>query len=202
MIRSVLAVDDQTSTRVLTVPNAITVVRLACIPVFLWLLFARDNRAAAGWLLGALGATDWVDGFIARRFDQVSVLGKVLDPFADRALFIICGGAIIIDGSIPIWYALAIVAREAIIGAVLVALTFSGMKRFDVTWVGKTATFLNMFAFPLFLAQHSTLGWHRGGGIAAWCFAVPGLVLSYWSAITYVPTMRHALAEGRKERIT
>ena len=66
MLRTALAVDDQTSKRVVTIPNVITFVRLLCIPVFLWLLFGRENRAAAGWLLGVLGMTDWVDGFLAR----------------------------------------------------------------------------------------------------------------------------------------
>ena len=71
-----------------TVPNAITVVRLACIPWFLWLLFEEGNRTDAALLLGTLGATDWVDGWIARRFDQVSEVGKLLDPTADRLLLV------------------------------------------------------------------------------------------------------------------
>src|SRR5690242_3941096 len=87
----------------LTVPNAITVVRLLCLPLFVWLLFGREHRAAAAWLLGGLGATDWVDGFLARRWHQVSELGKVLDPTADRLLFIVGVGSIIIDGSAPLW---------------------------------------------------------------------------------------------------
>lgn len=203
MLRSVLAAEqgDIGDARLVTVPNAITVVRLACIPIFLVLLFARDDRASAAWLLGALGATDWVDGFLARRLHQVSALGKVLDPFADRLLFIVCGGAIVIDGAIPRWYAIAVIGRELVIGVALIALTFAGMKRFDVTFIGKTATLLNMVAFPLFLVSHSTVGWHRGAEVGAWCFAVPGLILSYWSAITYVPMMRRALHEGRKERL-
>ena len=80
--------------RILTVPNAITLVRLACIPLFLWLLFAQDDRASAAWLLGVVGATDWVDGYAARHLHQVSELGKVLDPTADRLVFIVCVGAI------------------------------------------------------------------------------------------------------------
>ena len=69
---------------ILTVPNLVTVIRLACVPLFCWLLFERNDRTAAAWLLAVLGATDWVDGYLARRLHQVSELGKVLDPTADR----------------------------------------------------------------------------------------------------------------------
>ena len=74
--------------RIVTVPNAITLVRLACIPLFLWLLFGADRQTASALLLGVLGATDWVDGFVARRYHQVSTVGKVLDPVADRVLVV------------------------------------------------------------------------------------------------------------------
>ena len=69
---------------IFTVPNLVSLVRILMIPAFLWLLFGRDDPAAAGWLLGGIGATDWVDGYLARRLDQVSEIGKVLDPLADR----------------------------------------------------------------------------------------------------------------------
>ena len=77
---------DEGLDRILTVPNVITMVRLLCIPVFLWLLFGLHEQTAAAILLAVLGATDWVDGFVARRYGQVSTLGKVLDPTADRLL--------------------------------------------------------------------------------------------------------------------
>ena len=184
----------------LTVPNAITMVRLACIPVFVWLLFGRDNRAAAAGLLAVLGATDWMDGFVARRWHQVSELGKVLDPTADRLLLIVGVGSIIIDGAAPLWFAWAVVVREVVVGGTLVVLTMAGMERFDVRWVGKAGTFALMFAFPLFLASHSTLGWADTAGVLAWVFAIPGLFFSWWSAATYVPVARRALAEGRRNR--
>jgi len=89
---------------VATVPNLITLLRLCCLPVFLWLLLGRDDRAAAAWLLGGLGATDWVDGWVARRFDQVSEFGKMFDPTADRLLFLVAIVAILVDGSAPAWF--------------------------------------------------------------------------------------------------
>ena len=76
--------DEVVSDRILTIPNVITIARLLCLPVFLWLLLHDENRAAGAWLLGALGATDFVDGYVARHFHQTSALGKVLDPVADR----------------------------------------------------------------------------------------------------------------------
>jgi len=85
--------------RILTVPNVITVVRLLCVPIFLWLLFDQHKRAEAAFFLGALGATDFADGYIARHFNQVSTVGKILDPTADRILLIVGVSAILIDGA-------------------------------------------------------------------------------------------------------
>src|SRR5690349_8874106 len=98
---------DRGTDRILTVPNLITLVRLACLPVFVWLLLGEENVAAAGWLLAGLGATDWVDGYIARRFHQVSTVGKILDPVADRLLFFTAIVAIIISGDAPLWFCIA-----------------------------------------------------------------------------------------------
>jgi cardiolipin synthase len=178
----------------------LSVVRLCCIPVFVWLLFGRDHRAAAGWLLGALGATDWVDGWIARRFHQVSELGKVLDPVADRLLLIVGGVSAIVDGSVPLVVAIIVVTREVLVGGTLLAASLAGMKRFDVQWAGKAGTFCLMFAVPLFIGGHSTLSYDALLTVLAWGFTVPGLVLSWYAAATYVPTMRRALAAGRAER--
>src|SRR2546426_4188988 len=98
--------------RLLTLPNVISVLRLACVPVFLWLLFDQHDRAGAAWLLGGLGATDWVDGYVARHFGQVSTVGKVLDPTADRVLLVVGVVAILVDGSVPAWIAWIAIVRE------------------------------------------------------------------------------------------
>jgi cardiolipin synthase (CMP-forming) len=181
-----------------TVPNLITLIRLCCLPLFLWLLFARDNRQGAAWLLGTLGATDWVDGYIARRFNQVSEFGKMFDPTADRFLFIVGIAAIIIDGSAPLWFCWLVVIREVVLGGTIAGLTlFGGMERFDVTWWGKTATFLLMFAFPAFLLGASDFSFGRGFEIAAWIAGIPGLILSYYTAMAYIPTIAAHLRSGR-----
>lgn len=186
---------DRGEDRILTVPNAITVVRLSLMPVFLWLLFGREDRATAAWLLAGLGITDFLDGWIARRFHQVSNLGKILDPVADRLLFILGVGGIVIDGSVPLWFAVAVLVREGLVGGATIALGLLGVRRIDVTWFGKAYTLLLMLAFPLFLASHSTLGWADGARTAAWAFGIPGLALCWWSAVLYVPIALRALQE-------
>lgn len=196
------ATDASTSAedRILTLPNVISVVRLACLPLFLWLLFGQDNRAAAAWLLAALGATDWIDGYIARHFHQVSALGKVLDPIADRLLFIVGVGGIVIDGSCPVWIAVAVLVREVVVSAATVGLAAMGARRIDVTWFGKAGTFGLMVAFPLFLASHSTLGWADTAEVLAWVAVIPALILSYIALAMYVPLGLRALREGRADR--
>jgi cardiolipin synthase len=190
-----------TSNRIVTIPNLLSLVRLACLPWFVWLLLVQDDRANAAWLLGALGATDWIDGYIARHFDQVSELGKVLDPTADRLLFLVGVGGIIIDGSAPVWFSVLVLAREALLGVTLVVLTLMGMERFDVRWAGKAGTFLLMFAFPFFLMGRAGDNWfEQTCSVAAWVVGIPGLVISYYAAFRYVPVMRQALAAGRRAK--
>ena len=188
------------SDRIFTVPNLITLVRLSCLPLFLWLLFSVEDRAGAAWLLGALGATDWVDGWVARRFNQQSSFGAIFDPAVDRGLFIVAVLAILIDRSMPPWFAVAILIREISVALVMVVATAFGMQRFAVSAWGKRYTFLLMFAVPLLL-----LGADAGRGadyvkIGAWLFAIPGITLSYLTAIAYIPEIRHNLRAGREAR--
>ena len=186
--------------RILTVPNVITFLRLALLPVFLWLLFVEEDRATAAALLAVLGATDFLDGYIARHFNQVSNLGKVLDPVADRLIFIVGGGAILIDGSVPTWFAVLVLVREILVSVATVAIAAMGARRIDVTWFGKAGTFGLMCAFPLFLAGASTVWWADFAQAAAWMCGIPGLVFSYYAALTYIPLGRRALREGRADR--
>jgi cardiolipin synthase len=197
-----LAVDgvvNSSSHRILTLPNFITLIRLACLPWFLWLLFGAEDRAAAGWLLAALGITDWVDGYLARHLGQTSELGKVLDPVADRLLFFVGAGGILIDGSVPAWFAIVVLVRETLVGGTTVILAMLGARRIDVTWWGKAGTFGLMVAFPLFLAANSDLSWAGVADEMAWAAGIPGLALSLYAAARYVPLARQALAEGRAD---
>jgi cardiolipin synthase (CMP-forming) len=186
--------------RIATIPNVLSLIRLLCVPLFIWLLFGRHERYHAALLLAALGTTDWIDGYVARHFHQESNLGKILDPTADRLLLFTGVLGILIDGSVPVWVAVATIAREGLVSIAAVTLAVAGARRMDVQWVGKAGTFGLLVAFPLFLASHSTVGWHHTAGSLAWICAVPGLLFSYYAAITYVPLARQALADGRAER--
>src|ERR1700730_1961423 len=200
---SVAAEAGATADRILTIPNAFTVLRLLCVPVFLWLLFGHHphDRYGAALLLAALGVTDWVDGYLARHLHQVSTVGKILDPTADRIMLGVGVLAILIDGSVPVWIGVIVIAREALVGTAVVGLAAAGARRMDVQWAGKAGTFGMMLAFPLFLAGHSTVGWHRTAEALAWCCVLPGLAFSLYAAVTYVPLARRALAEGRSGRL-
>ena len=186
--------------RIVTIPNVISIVRLACVPLFLWLLFGRDDRLAAAWLLAGLGATDWVDGYIARHFHQVSNLGKVLDPTADRIMLAVGVIALMVDGSVPTWVGVLTLVREVLVSAAVLLLAALGARRIDVQWVGKAGTFALMFAYPLFLLSHAGTSVDDPARAAAWFCAIPGLVLSYYAAATYLPLAREALAEGRAQK--
>lgn len=178
-----------------TIPNLVSLTRILAIPVFLWLLLGRDDPAAAGWLLGAIGATDWVDGYLARRLDQVSEVGKVLDPVADRGAVAaaVIGGWV--SGALPWPIALAIVAREAVVSAGALLLAARTRDKIAVRPLGKAATLALYVAIPSFLIFEGTgqaiFGW------VAWVFVVPGLLLYYAVAAQYAGDVRGLLARDR-----
>lgn len=165
----------------LTIPNLISLIRLGLIPVFLWLLFGKDNPFAAGWLLGFIGATDWIDGYLARKLDQVSEVGKFLDPLADRlavATAVIAG--LIADVLSP-WFAWPLIVREVIVGIGAVVVALKGHTKLAVRDMGKLATLLLYFAVAWFFVG-SQWEWAT---VLAWIAAVPGLVLYYIVAFQY-----------------
>ena len=187
--------------QVLTAPNLITLLRLLCLPIFLWLLFSVEDKAGAAWLLGALGSTDWVDGWVARKFGQQSSFGAVFDPTVDRGMFIVAVLAIVIDQSMPLWFAVAVLIREISVAAAMVIATAFGMQRFSVSIWGKRYTFLLMFAVPLMLLAADD---GRGADLVrtgAWTFAIPGIILSYTTALGYIPEIRRNLRLGREARL-
>jgi cardiolipin synthase len=193
-------VDDEGLDRILTAPNVITMVRLLCIPIFLWLLFGAHRQTAAAVLLAVLGATDWVDGFVARRYGQVSTFGKVLDPTADRILVGTAVISIMVYGAVPLWFGLATIAREVLVSAMVLLLASLGAARIDVLWVGKAGTFGLMFAYPTFLLGYGTAGWQEPIRIIGWVTGLIGLGLAWWAAGSYIGPARRALREGRAAR--
>ena len=169
-------------------------------PVFLWLLFSADDRWTAAWLWGAVGVTDWVDGWWARKFDAVSELGKLLDPVTDRAVLIVGIAAVGVDGAVPWWLVVLALTREVLVAVAGLLLGALGARRIDVTWWGKCATFGLYFAFPLLLAGASEAGSADWFWWAGWVCAVPSLLYSYLSALQYIPLGLEALRSGRVDK--
>jgi len=188
--------EDAGLDRIVTIPNALSLGRLACVPLFLWLLFGRENRVGAALLLGGLGATDWVDGYVARHFNQVSDLGKILDPVADRILLVVGMVAIAVDGSVPLAIFWLAIAREVLVAGTTLVLGALGARRIDVSWAGKAGTLLMMVAFPLFLWGHR----HGAATAVAWPLSIAGLIMGWYAAATYVAPAMKALREGRAAR--
>jgi cardiolipin synthase (CMP-forming) len=186
--------------RVLTIPNLVTLVRFCGIGVFVWLLFGADRQTIAAVLLAVLGATDWVDGFVARRFHQVSNLGKIIDPVADRMLVATAVISVLVQGAAPIWFGVATIAREVVVSAAVLLLASLGAERIDVLFVGKAGTFGLMFAYPAFLLSYGNAGWQGPIRVIAWVTGAVGLTLAWVAAGAYVPVALKALRSGRAGR--
>jgi cardiolipin synthase len=191
---------DPARSRILTVPNVISVLRLLCVPVFLWLLWKPDPaRRAAAVLLAVLGATDWIDGWIARHYDQGSELGKILDPTADRVLLVAAAIALLFEDlpvgvDVVLWIVLI---REVLVAVATIVLAAAGARRIDVVWAGKAGTLAIMFALPAFLIADAAPSVEFFFNLVGWGFAIGGIVLGYIAAAKYVPAARAALREGR-----
>jgi cardiolipin synthase len=180
--------------RVLTIPNALSAARLAGVPVFLWLVLGPRTATADYWAVALLiiaGATDWLDGKLARALNQGSRLGQVLDPAADRLYIAATIVALAVRGIIPWWLVAVLAVRELVVGGALTVLKRRvGFGTLQVSLVGKTATLCLLYAFPLlFLGDHP--GW--GGTLArvlGWAFAIWGTVLYWWAAFLYLAQVR------------
>ena len=185
--------------RVLTVPNLISLARIILLGVFCWLLFGPDLRIQATVVLMVVGVTDFLDGYIARRFHQVSTLGKVLDPVADRLVLVTAVIAIAVYGAVPGWLAGLVLGRELAVSVAVLVLAALGAKRIDVLWVGKAGTFGLFCCFPFFLLGDEDASWAHVLTDVTWVAVVPALILSFVAAGAYVPLARQALAERRAE---
>jgi cardiolipin synthase (CMP-forming) len=169
-----------------TVPNALSVLRLLGVPLFLWLLLGPHADAWALVVLAVSGFTDWLDGVLARRLDQMSAIGALLDPLADRLYILATLAGLVLRHVIPLWLAVVIVGRDALVGVALPLLRRAGYGPPAVHYLGKAATFCLLYAFPLLL-----LGTYHGtaADIArplAWAFTVWGTALYVWSGVVYL----------------
>jgi cardiolipin synthase len=165
----------------LTVPNLVSVARLAGVPLFLWLLLGPHEDGWAVAVIAVGGTSDWVDGYLARRLGQVSRIGELLDPLADRLYILATLLALTIRDVIPWQFAAALLAREVVLGACLPVLRRYGYGPPPVHYLGKTATFILLAALPMLLlafVSEGAAGWAHPVG---WALAWWGLVL-YWIA--------------------
>jgi cardiolipin synthase len=182
--------------RILTIPNALSVLRLLGVPVFLWLLLGPHRD---GWALGVLAAsgfTDWADGVLARKLNQTSRFGAMLDPLADRLYILATLVGLVLRHLIPLWLALVIVGRDVLLAGVLAILRQHGYGPPAVHYLGKAATFCLLYAFPLLLIgnYHGTVP-----DIArptAWAFTIWGTSLYLYAGVVYVLHARELVRKG------
>jgi cardiolipin synthase (CMP-forming) len=188
--------DGSSSTRVVTVPNLLSFLRIALIPLFVALIVDPDTTGLGLLLFAAVAATDWVDGFLARRLGQVSELGKILDPTADRLAMAAALVALAVRGVFPWWAAALILVRDAAVLAVGVGLLIGRRVRLDVRPIGKVATFTLMIA--VVWISWGNLGYALDDAALAlgWVSFAAGIVEYYVAAGLYVGDVRRALAEA------
>jgi cardiolipin synthase len=187
---------EVTTNRILTVPNLISFARLALVPVFLWLLLVPREPWADLLALAVLAGsafTDWLDGYLARRWNQISRLGQLLDPVADRLYIVATVVAFVVRDIIPWWFALLIVLRDVVLAGLIPVLRRFGLGPLPVHFLGKAATFNLLYAFPLLL-----LGEFDGalGSVAlvfGWAFAIWGAGLYWAAAVLYLEEARRLI---------
>ncbi|MEV4557975.1 CDP-alcohol phosphatidyltransferase family protein [Kitasatospora sp. NPDC049285] len=172
--------------RVLTIPNLLSMARLVGVPIFLWLVLwpVFGGPTNDGWAIVVLmlsGVSDYLDGKLARRWGQISRLGQLLDPAADRLYIVSTLVGLTWREILPWWVTALLVAREVFVGVVLLRLNRAGYGPLNVSFLGKAATFNLMYAFPLLLLGVGD-GWvHRVAGVVSWAFIWWGTTL-YWGA--------------------
>lgn len=185
--------------RVLTLPNVLSVLRLAGIPLFLWLILGPRFDVLALVVLALSGVSDWLDGKLARAWRQVSRLGQLLDPFADRLYILSTLAAFVVRGVIPLWFAVALVARDVLLALCLPVLRRYGYGPPPVHFLGKAATFNLLYAFPLLLLSVADSAVAAVAQPIGWAFAAWGAALYWWAGGLYVVQVATLIAAARRE---
>jgi cardiolipin synthase len=189
-------VTTESGDRVWTVPNALSFTRLLGVPLFLWLVLAEYDWWALGILIFA-GLSDWLDGKLARILNQASRLGTLLDPAADRLYVFATLIGLTVREIVPLWLTVALVAREAFMGLVLLVVRRYGYGSLPVHFVGKSATLALLYAFPLLLLGDQPGGVGTVAKIIGWSFAIWGTALYWWAAVLYAAQVRRLAPSGR-----
>jgi cardiolipin synthase len=183
------------SHRVLTIPNVISIVRLAGVPLFLWLVLGPE---ADGWALAVLfvsGVSDWADGYLARRLHQTSKVGEILDPVADRLYILATVIGLGMRDIIPWWFAVLLPARDAFLGCLVPFLRTRGYSALPVHFLGKAATANLLYSFPLLLLGDGTGTLPTLAKVFGWAFAIWGTGLYWWAGLLYAWQVHKLLAD-------
>ncbi|MFG3257737.1 CDP-alcohol phosphatidyltransferase family protein [Streptomyces sp. NPDC048172] len=184
--------------RVLTIPNILSMARLVGVPLFLWLILwpVFDGPNCDGWallLLAFSGVSDYLDGKLARRWNQVSSLGRILDPAADRLYILSTLVGLTWREILPLWLTVVLLARELLLLVMVWVLDRHGYAPPQVNFLGKAATFNLMYAFPLLLLSDGS-GWVASlAAIFGWAFAGWGTALYWWAGVLYVVQVRRLI---------
>jgi cardiolipin synthase (CMP-forming) len=188
----------QAPRRVWTVPNLVSFLRLIGVPLFLYLFLAAHAEVAALVVLAVGGTSDWVDGYLARRLRQVSRLGELLDPLADRLYILATLLALSARGVTPWLFTGALLLRDLVLLLCLVVLRRYGYEPLPVHYLGKTATFILLTAFPVLLLAHASRGAATVAWPTGWALALWGLAL-YWAAcVLYLTQAVGLVREARR----
>jgi len=190
------------SSRVWTVPNVLSMVRLLGVPLFLWLVLGPEADALALVVLMVAGLTDWLDGWLARRLDQRTKLGEVLDPVADRLYILAVVLGLYMRDIIPWWVALALPLRDLLLWGLVPFLRTRGYSALPVHYLGKAATFNLLYAFPLLLLGEGSGVVPTLAKVFGWAFAWWGIGLYWWAGVLYAWQVRVLLATTEPERPT
>jgi cardiolipin synthase len=185
---------------VFTIPNAISALRLLGVPVFVWLVIGLHADVLALVLLMASGITDWADGFLARRLGQISTLGSILDPVADRLYILAVVVGLAWRDFVPWWMVIVLPLRDLLLWALVPFLRSRGYSALPVHYLGKAATFCLLYAFPLlFIARgHGTVS--TVAQVLGWAFAVWGIALYWCAGVIYALQVRRLLRESEPRR--
>lgn len=181
------------SDRVVTLPNALSALRLLGVPVFLWLVLGPHADGLALAVLMVAGFTDYLDGKIARRFGQSSRLGRLLDPAADRLYILATLVALAVRDILPVWVAVAIPLRDLLLAPTIPLLRRHGYPPLPVHFLGKAATFCLLYAFPLLLLGAGSGTISDIARPLAWAFTIWGTVLYWWAGLLYAEQVRRVL---------
>lgn len=175
--------------RILTIPNLLSLARLAGVPLFLWLLLAPGDGSGDGWavlVLAVGGFTDWLDGKLARWLDQGSRLGALLDPAADRLYIVAALIALALREIVPVWLVVLLLGREVVLALALLVLRAYGYPPLQVHYLGKAATLLLLYAFPVLLIADGESSLAEVAEPFAWALTIWGTALYLLAGLFYV----------------